>query len=241
MLCVATISSEKLIIVKELYYKKFYSVNDIAKDFGVSIHAVYYFMRRHKLKRRNLIKSNRAAFQKKPLSFSIKKTLSESEQRLKIAAVMLYWGEGYKTERASGIDFANSDPEMLVFFVNFLRLICKVDESRLRILMYCYSNQDLKKLITFWSKKLQISKKQFIKPYVKESADKKSKNKMQYGLVHIRYNDKKLLILMLEWIEKYKKIYASVTEWPNVEGCKPSGHRPTGVRIPPGALDEKEG
>ena len=203
----ATISSDKLITVKELYYDKLYSVNDIAKEFGVSIHAAYYFMRRHKLKRRNLMESNWAAFQKKPLSFSIKEILSESEQKLKIAAVMLYWGEGYKTGQAKGIDFANSDPEMVMFFVNFLRLICRVNESRFRIYLYCYSNQDSKKLISFWSRKLHVSKKQFIKPYIKESADKKSKNKMQYGLVHVRYNDKKLLMLILEWIEEYKRIY----------------------------------
>ena len=34
--------------------------------------------------------------------------------------------------------------------------------------------------------------------------------KMPYGLVHIRYADKKLLNLLRQWIEETKKLFASV-------------------------------
>jgi len=45
---------------------------------------------------------------------------------------------------------------------------------------------------------------QFTKPYVRKGNLNLSNRKLPYGLVHIRYNDKKLLLAIKSWIENYK-------------------------------------
>lgn len=123
---------------------------------------------------------------------------------------MLYWGEGYKgtpSSRSLGVDFANSDPAMIRIFMNFLRSVYILDEKRLRIFMYCYLDQNIQELMKFWSKITKIPLGQFSKPYVRKDF-KNGGRKMSYGLVHIRYSDKKLLIDIKNMIEYYSKKHA---------------------------------
>ncbi len=120
---------------------------------------------------------------------------------------MLYWGEGYKGDDlnpAKQVDFANSDPEMILLFMNFLRSVYVLDEKRFRVYLYCYSNQNIPKIIKFWSKLAGIPRSQFTKPYVR-SDYKVDGRVMKHGMVHIRYCDKKLLIDIMELIGEYKK------------------------------------
>lgn len=160
-----TIDSTKLTLVKKFYYKDELPMKQVAEKLGVSLDSVVYFMRKHGLARRTLQADSVVRFNKKPLSFNLKGKLTKREEVLKVIAVTLYWGEGYKTEKSGGIDLANSDVSIIMLFLSFLREVCGVDESRLRVLLYCHTNQSQKKLIDFWSKKTKISKKQFTKPY----------------------------------------------------------------------------
>jgi hypothetical protein len=95
--------------------------------------------------------------------------------QLKVAGTMLYWAEGYQSNLAKSVDFANSQPKMILVFLKFLREICGIQEGKLRGFLYAYSDQDIGELITFWS-----------------------------GLTK-SYNDKKLLFTIKDWIEKYSK------------------------------------
>lgn len=124
---------------------------------------------------------------------------------------MLYWGEGYKgsvKRPANRVDFANSDPSMIRIFLEFLRQTYELSESKFRILLYCYSNQDVVNLIDYWSSVTDIPKAQFTKPFVR-SDFKITGNTMPYGLVHIRYNDKKLLLEIKSLIDCYKAKYCA--------------------------------
>jgi len=47
---------------------------------------------------------------------------------------------------------------------------------------------------------------QFTKPYVREGSPNLSERKLPYGLVHLRYNDKRLLETISTWIEDYRKV-----------------------------------
>ncbi|MEK7117227.1 MAG: hypothetical protein AAB861_00440 [Patescibacteria group bacterium] len=185
-------------------------MREVAKNLGVSIDAVTYFMRKYELKRRSFTEISQILFSKKPISFRLKKNLNQSDEILKVLGVTLYWGEGYKSKKAKGVDFANSDPNMIKVFVNFLRKICDIDESRLRVYLYCYANQNPRKLLDFWSKVTKISPTKFTKPYVRRDFRKEKIDKMKNGLIHVRYCDKKLLIQILNWIEEYKNKYAPI-------------------------------
>lgn len=194
------------------------SMQAIASRLGISIDAVCYFMRKHSLKRRTTSESGTIKFERKPLSYRINNKLSTSGKKLKLAGIMLYWAEDYKTAKSNGIDFANSDINMVITFVNFLRKTCGIDEKRLRVLLYCYSNQNSKRLIDFWSNLIKIPKSQFTKPYVRNDFRPGKESKMKYGMVHIRYSDKKLLTLLMEWIDEFKREFCVGTQVVNEGG-----------------------
>ncbi|MCX6766037.1 MAG: hypothetical protein NT136_03720 [Candidatus Moranbacteria bacterium] len=201
----ATIGKNSVNKVRDFYYNKKLSVNDIANKLGVSIDAVFYCMRKNRMKRRKQHESNAIRYERSKPSFVLKKISSEKLKTLKVMGVMLYWGEGYKAGGTS-VDFANSDKDMIVIFMRFLREICGINEKRLRVYSYFYSNQDIRKNMDYWSKLTRISKKQFSKPYIRNDYNKNKINKMPYGLIHIRYSDKKLLNLIKNWIDEYKNV-----------------------------------
>ena len=195
---------DRAVLVKKLYIGQKLSMKKVSDKLGISIDAVLHCMRKNNISRRSFTEANAIVFQNKKLSFKEKVKLSEKEKKLKIAGLMLYWGEGYKSLLSHGVDFANSDPVMIKVFINFLRTVYGVDEKRFRILLYCYSNQNVPELINFWSKLTLIPKKQFSKPYIRTDF-KENGRKMKYGMIHLRYADKKLLFSIMDAIDILKK------------------------------------
>ncbi len=190
----------------------------IALELGVSIDAVCYFMRHNNLARRSVSENESIKLERKPLSYKLRQVSGMAERNLKLAGAMLYWAEGYKTNKSKGIDFANADFMMVETFVKFLREICGVDEERLRVLLYCYSNQNINNLIDFWSKLTKIPRSQFSKPYVRADYRKEKEGKMKCGMVHIRYADKRLLGQIMDWIKEFKVEHCVGTQVVNEEG-----------------------
>lgn len=189
--------------IKKLYYRDGLSTSEIAKLKGFTVWQVINFMRKNGLPRRGLAENNRLSFLKQKPSFNLKRTLTNEEERLKLAALMLYWAEGVKGGKECTVDFVNSDPKMILIFLKFLRNVCGVDERKLRVLLYCYANQDIDQLIEYWSSLMLIPKSQFQKPYIRQNFNPNGR-RMLYGLVHIRYNDKKLFLQIIQWTDLYK-------------------------------------
>ncbi len=184
--------------IKRLYLGGL-SAPAISAELKVSLNKVYSSLKRNNIRRRTASIQNKIRFENKPLSFKLKDNLKQPERDLLIAASMLYYGEGAKTQ--STVDFANSDPKALVLFIKFLREICRVDESRLRFYLYCFENQNPGELIKFWSRKLKANDGSFTRPYIRKDTGE-LKRKMPYGVLHIRYSDKKLLERILFLIER---------------------------------------
>ncbi len=192
--------------VKNLYNKDQLCMREIGERLGVPIDAVIYFMRKNGLKRRSFSEIDKIRFDNKPLSFKIKKLDTKYLRDLKTIGLMLYWGEGYKSDNCKVVDLANSNPDMILVFTNFLRKIYGVDEKRLRIYLYCHANQDYKELTRFWSKLTKVPESQFSKPYIR-SDFREDGRKMEHGLVHVRYSDKKLFLEIMKAINFYKNKY----------------------------------
>ena len=185
-------------------YRSGLSAQQVADYFNVSIHASYYTLRKLKIPRRSAQETNRIRFDAKPLSYELKTGLTKSEEQLKIAAIMLYWAEGYKVGKGT-VDFANSDPDMVVIFWKFLSEICRVDKKRVRLHLYAYEGQNTESLMRFWCKLLKLPRHHFGKPYVKKAAEHGPRGpRMIHGLVHIRYSDKKLFEQIIGWIDEYR-------------------------------------
>ena len=186
-------------------YRSGLSAQQVADHFKVSLDASYYALRHLKVKRRTAQETNSIRFEAKPLSYDLKTPLTKEEERLKISAIMLYWAEGYKVGRGT-VDFANSDPDMVLIFWKFLSEICRVDKKRVRLHLYAYEGQDIPNLMQFWCTLLDLPKHHFIKPYIKKAATPGPRGpRMIHGLVHIRYSDTKLLRQILQWIDGYRQ------------------------------------
>lgn len=185
---------------------------DVSKYFSVSIDAVAYAMRKYSIPRRSLKNAARWSFQNKKMTFKKSNIKGLRKITAEIILAMLYWGEGFKgndTSTNSTVDFANSDQKMVAMYINSLRAIYELDEKKFRVLLYCYSNQDIPRLINYWSKVTKIPKSQFSKPYVRVDS-RVNARVMEYGLVHIRYADKKLLIEIKNLIHSVCRKYAPV-------------------------------
>jgi hypothetical protein len=198
-----SIPASELNAIRDLYYVQKRHMSQIAGHYNVSIDAVASFMRRHNLKRRTPAESNDINYERKRPSFMRHLPLTSYERELEIAGVMLYWAEGYKSVHGNTVDFANSDPVMIKVFLNFIRTSFVIDETKLRVYLYCYSNQNVVELIQHWSSVCNISQAQFSKPYVRTDFDPKQKRKMAFGMIHVRYHDKKLLLEIKDMIHSY--------------------------------------
>jgi hypothetical protein len=192
------ISSDEL---RGLYIEDKLSSGDIAREFGVSIHRVMKRLKKYKIPRRSSIESNHLRFLRKPPSFNLKTDLNEEEKLLYNSAVMLYWGEGAKAPPGTGVKFANSDENMALLFLKALREVFRIDESRLRIGLYCYANQNPERLKRYWSELLKVPLNKFIKPYVRYDFNPNKKGKMPHGVVYINYSDKKLWMKIMSEID----------------------------------------
>lgn len=179
----------KLSQLKKLY-RSGLSVKEVAKKMNLGISCINNTMRRHQLPRRTAAETKKIIFEKSPLSFSPKKNLTPEEKKLKIAGLMLYWAEGSKRTQHT-VDFANSDPDMIKLFSTFLTIIYQVKHSKLKGMIYCYPSHNIDTLTNFWSKTIGISQSQFTKPYIRQDGGD-IRDKMEYGLAHIRYHDKRL-------------------------------------------------
>lgn len=190
--------------VRTLYEVERLSVREVAARLGMSFWRVYDLMRSHGLTRRHGSDQNYATYKTKP-QFVLKLMLTHEEEVLRIAGSMLYWAEGSK--RGTTVDFTNSDPRAVVLFLTFLRRVCGIAESRVRVHLYAYADQDIDHLKIFWSRVTKIPLQQFIEPYVHELTTRSTHRKMRWGLVHICYSDGRLLKAILQWAERFAELW----------------------------------
>jgi hypothetical protein len=186
--------------IRRLYWGAGLNVNEISNKLGVSFWQLYNLMDKFNIPRRNQSLVNYVVNKDMP-QFEIKKHLSLFEDKLKIAGIMLYWAEG--TLRGNSVYFANSNSEMVKVFLRFLREVCGVKENRLRVYLYAYDCQNIKALKLYWHKITKIPLGQFIKPYIRKSSISLSQRKLPYGLIHVRYNDKRLQEQIKNWIDEF--------------------------------------
>ena len=84
-----------------------------------------------------------------------------------VAGFFLYWAEGGKTTPYS-IALSNTDPKMIRAFLEWLALL-EVPREKIKIRLHLYSDMEPQKEIAYWSKELSLTRKHFMKPYIKRS------------------------------------------------------------------------
>ncbi|MBI2048194.1 MAG: hypothetical protein HYT27_03565 [Parcubacteria group bacterium] len=102
---------------------------------------------------------------------------------------VLYWAEGAKHERVSGLKFVNTDPNLMRLYLQLLRTCYTIDERRLRIRLHVHYYHKIREVKKFWSELLNISISQFAAAYVKKRSRKKRFRKNFQGICFVYYGD----------------------------------------------------
>jgi transcriptional regulator with XRE-family HTH domain len=90
-----------------------------------------------------------------------------SSREIFVAGLFLYWGEGYKTAPTTTA-LANTDPAMLKFYVEWLKLL-KVPLEKIKVRIHLYQDMDKDEVIKYWKKELGLPGPCFGQAYVKKS------------------------------------------------------------------------
>lgn len=139
------------------------SIMDISKKLGVSKSSVSLWVRDIQLSDIQMIKLQ----EKKPGSYKGAKAVKNKFKEFRIqcqdngrkriinndilfiAGCMLYWGEGAKSKNQ--VCLANSDPNLMKFYMKFLRESLKVLNSEITIHINCYTDvKSLNEIQNYW-------------------------------------------------------------------------------------------
>ena len=108
---------------------------------------------------------------------------------LHVAGVMLYWAEGDKGSKNCA-RLSNSDPELLRFFVRFLRECLLVHDDQMRVTCHLFADHVDRQteVEQFWLDVVELPRTQLCKSFVNvysKYSQKKRANKLPYGTTRI--------------------------------------------------------
>jgi len=88
-----------------------------------------------------------------------------TEETFFIAGLMLYLGEGSKTDYHT-VKLSNTDPDIMQFFIRWLNEFLETPRERIKAALHLYENMDIEKEKSFWKHKLRLKERQFYKPWI---------------------------------------------------------------------------
>jgi hypothetical protein len=132
-----------------------------------------------------------------------------------LAGVVAYWAEGSK--RSSRLQFANSDPALVAFFITWARKFLGLAMDRFTIMLHLHDGQDEGQQKAFWSEATGISLDQFRKTHFRPEGAGHRKNPLFHGVASVRIlRSADLLRRVFGWIEKLTKSQFSTLKMADV-------------------------
>jgi hypothetical protein len=115
------------------------------------------------------------------------RTKAREMRPLHLAGCMLYWAEGGKIRNR--IYFANSDPNMHVLFMRFLREEMGIHDSEIVMYIHCHTADEGQKreLEDFWLGLLHLTRANHRKTFTKKGSEIQ-RSILQYGVCGIGVN-----------------------------------------------------
>ncbi|MDO8656986.1 MAG: hypothetical protein Q7K45_07155, partial [Nanoarchaeota archaeon] len=120
-----------------------------------------------------------------------------NDRELMLLGATLYWGEGQKYfsshyGKYPFISFANSDPQMVVIFLKFLKRILEIPYQNMYAVAMIYPNLSPEKSIKYWQELTGIPLEKF-RSYTalsRASQGKRPKNLLPYGTFQLRVHSR---------------------------------------------------
>lgn len=125
----------------------------------------------------------------------------------KVICALLYWCEGAKNPY-QGVDFVNSDPDLIKMFLNLFRDTFSPDEKKFRACIHLHQYHDPEKQLKFWAQITSIPREQFIKAYLKPHTGKRIRENYQ-GCISVRYYSNDVARQLLSVAKVFLKNYQS--------------------------------
>ena len=139
-------------------------------------------------------KDNRISITKKIYEESKKDIGDISRRELWLMGVMLYWAEGHKEKEyrpGSGVQFTNSDPQMIRLFLNWLDKNCGIKASEITFSIYIHENSKNRSelLREYWAGITGFKKDDFLQLYFKKGNIKtlrKNVGNSYFGVLRVK-------------------------------------------------------
>ena len=119
---------------------------------------------------------------------------------LHMTGCMLYWAEGAKSR--NNLYFVNSDPNMMLLYIRFLREELGVDDSQMSLTIHCHIPEDIERIETYWTDLLQLPKLNLCKTQIKKGSDTR-RNILVNGVCGIRVSRTELVMHIFGAIQEY--------------------------------------
>lgn len=137
-----------------------------------------------------------------------------SPNDLLLIGTCLYWGEGTKAENKHSnlaLALSNSDPEMIMVFMKFLRNIFQVDDGKIRAGIHIYPNINADYAKKFWSKITGLPAERFyiVQQVSRSSKGKRAFNRLPHGTAVIKVSNRQLFFRMKGMI---KGVVSKITD-----------------------------
>lgn len=191
---------------KDLATKKHLSYKEIGRRLGISDSTISIWCRDIKGGNpRTFVKTSRNLREQiKKFDQRIFKDTKVTNRLAKIFCGIIYGCEGSKYPASNCVIFTNSEPGLMVSFVNLFRKAYDLDESKWRVRLQIHSNQNITQLTAFWSKVLKIPLGKFYKPTITKATE--GKHRVGYlGTCSVKYYDYKLQLRLIGIYEAFMR------------------------------------
>lgn len=132
--------------------------------------------------------------------------------QLHLAGCMLYWAEGAKARNE--IKFVNSDADMMVLFVRFMRESLQVPDNRLKVRINVYLGNGLspEEIIDYWLNLLDLTEDHLNKSRfnAQPKSSKQTKRNLVYGTCELYMSSTRYI----------QHIYGAIQEYAGIEKPK---------------------
>jgi transposase len=146
---------------------------------------------------------NRETYLKLREAYQNEGRLAAREGRLlHMSGCLLYWAEGAK--RRNSLIFVNSDPEMMVLFMRFLREEMQIAESTISLVIHCHYQDlvEIQRIENYWLTLLQLPSDCLGKTQIKKGSLIR-KNILANGVCTISVNNTHLTQHIYGAIQEY--------------------------------------